>query len=86
MEKFNSASAAQGPEQTFNWALEQNLVNSRGTERFHYSREDKFFFPSLFSWPCITENSTECTLWAVEVNKPYKIEILINQAIMNYTL
>lgn len=41
---------------------------------------------SRFHGLVLQRMSGECTLWAVEVNKASRIEILINQAIVNHTV
>lgn len=82
-QKLNRASAAQGLEQTFIEVWSRILLILEELRDSIIQGKSVFF---TVSWPCITEKSRESSLWAVEVNKPYKIEILINQTIMNYTL
>lgn len=82
-QKLKNASAAQGLEQTFIRIWSRILLILEELRDSIIQGKSVFF---TVPWPCITEKSRESSLWAVEVNKPYKIEILINQAIMNYTL
>lgn len=65
--------------------LEQNLVDSGLNPGIPLFRKKSGVF-SLFHGLVLQKFSRECTLWAVEVNKPYKIEILINQAVMNHAV
>lgn len=65
-------------------SLEQNLVDSGMNPGIPLFRRSLGF--GLVHGLVLHKFSRECTLWALGVNKPYKIEILINQAVMNHTV
>lgn len=63
-------------------SLEQSLVDSGLNPGIPLFRRSLGF--GLVHGLVLQRFSRECTLRALGVNKPYKIEILINQAVMNH--